>query len=94
MTTGLGLLGVEFLDLQPEISSTSWDRRFLTSMVMLPSPSHFGGGLMLAGYHNDGDLTKRQYLLVWVLHWGCQNINFQVDQLTCSKIYAAGQWLW
>ena len=64
MTTGLGLLGVEFLDLQPDVSSTAWDRRFLTSMVMLPSPSNLGGGLMWAGYDDGGDLAKRQYLLV------------------------------
>ena len=30
MTTGLGLLGVEFLDPQPDISSIDQDRRFLT----------------------------------------------------------------
>ena len=43
MTTGLGLLRVEFLDLQPDISSNAQNRRFLNSMVMLPSPSNFGG---------------------------------------------------
>ena len=69
MTTGLGLLRVEFLDLQPDISNTTQDRRLLTSMVMLPSPSDLGGGLRWAGYHNGGDLAKRQYLLVQVLHW-------------------------
>ena len=36
-TTGLGLLGVKFLDPQPDVSSIAWDRRFLTSIVMLPS---------------------------------------------------------
>ena len=49
---------------------------------------------MGAGYHNDGDLTKRQYLSVQLLQWGWWNINFQVDRLTCSKTYAAGEWLW
>ena len=53
-----------------------------------------GGGLMWTG-HNDGrDLTKRQFLLVWVLHQEWQNINFQVNRLACSKTCTAGQWLW
>ena len=43
MTTGVGLLVVEFSDPQPDASSNAQDRRFLTSMVMLPSPSDFGG---------------------------------------------------
>ena len=43
MTIMLGLLGVKFSDPQPDISSIAWDRRFLTSVVMLPSPSDFGG---------------------------------------------------
>ena len=43
MTTGLGLFGVEFSDPQPDISSIAQDRRFLTSVVMLPFPSNFGG---------------------------------------------------
>ena len=42
MTTGLGLLRVEFLDPQPDVSSIVWDRRFLTYIVMQPSPSDFG----------------------------------------------------
>ena len=49
---------------------------------------------MVAGYHDGGDLAKRQYLSVRFLHWGWQDINFQIDRLTCSKTYAAGQWLW
>ena len=43
MTTGVGLLGVKFLNLQLDISSTAWDRTFLTSIVMPPSPSDLGG---------------------------------------------------
>ena len=43
MITGLGLLRVKFSDLQPDISNTAQDRRFLTSTVMLPSPSNFEG---------------------------------------------------
>ena len=43
MTSGLGLIRVNFLDLQPDVSNTAWDRRFLISMVMLPSPSDLGG---------------------------------------------------
>ena len=62
MTTGLGLLRVKFLDLQPDISNTAQDRRFLTSMVMLPSPSDFGGGLKWTGYNEGEGLVKRQYL--------------------------------
>ena len=41
--TGVGLFGDESLDPQLDISSTAWDRRFLTSIVMLPSD--FGGDL-------------------------------------------------
>ena len=94
MTTGFGLLGVEFSDLQPDVSSTTRDRRFLTSMVMLPSLSDLGGGLMGAGYHGGGDLANRQYLSVWLLCQGWQDVNFQVDGLACGKAYAVGQWLW
>ena len=43
MTTGFGLLRVEFLDPWPDVSGIVWDRRFLTSKVMLPSPSDLGG---------------------------------------------------
>ena len=42
-TTGFGLLRVEFSDPWPDMFSIAQDRRFLTSMVMLPSPSNFGG---------------------------------------------------
>ena len=40
-TTGVGLLGGKCLDPQLDISSIAWDRRFLTSIVMLTS--NFGG---------------------------------------------------
>ena len=40
-TTGVGLLGDECSDPQLDVSSIIWDRRFLTSIVMLPSD--FGG---------------------------------------------------
>ena len=43
MTTGCSLLGVELSDPWPDISSVAWDKRSLTSLVMLPSPSNFGG---------------------------------------------------
>ena len=39
--TGVGLLGDECSDPQLDVSSTAQDRRFLTSIVMLPS--NFGG---------------------------------------------------
>ena len=42
MTTGFGPFRVKFLDPQPDISSIAQDRRFLTSMVMLPSSSNLG----------------------------------------------------
>ena len=42
MTTGFGLLGVEFLDPWPDMFSITQDRRFLTSMVMLSSPDFRG----------------------------------------------------
>ena len=41
--TGVGLLGDKYLDPQLDVSSTASDRRFLTSIVMLPS--NFGGDL-------------------------------------------------
>ena len=49
---------------------------------------------MRAGYHDGGDLAKRQYPLIQFLHQGWWDIDIQVDRLTCSKTYAAGQWLW
>ena len=63
----VGLLGDECLDPRLDVSSIGWDRRFLTSIVMLPS--NFRGGLVGTGYYDGGDLTKRWYLLVWLLHW-------------------------
>ena len=42
-TTGVGLLGDECLDPQLDISSIAWDRRLLTSVVILTSD--FGGDL-------------------------------------------------
>ena len=53
-----------------------------------------GAGLIWTGHNDGGDLTKRWYLLVWVLHQEWQNINFQVNRLTCGKTYATGQQLW
>ena len=49
---------------------------------------------MRAGYHDGGDLAKRQYLPVQLLHWGWQDIIFQVDRLFCGKTYATAQQLW
>ena len=43
MTTGFGLFGVKFPDPWPDVSNITWDRRLLTSMVMLTSLSNFGG---------------------------------------------------
>ena len=42
MTTGFSLLRVEFPGPWPDISNMAQDRRLLTSMVMLTSPSNFG----------------------------------------------------
>ena len=42
MTAGCGLLRVELSDLWPDISSITQDKRSLTSLVKLPSPSDFG----------------------------------------------------
>ena len=42
-TNGFGLLGVEFLDPGPGTCSTTEDKRFPTSQVMLSSPSDFRG---------------------------------------------------
>ena len=41
-TTWFSLLGVEFFDPWPVVSNITWDRRLLTSMVMLTSPSNLG----------------------------------------------------
>ena len=49
---------------------------------------------MGTSYHNGGDLAKRWYLLVWLLHRGWQDIKFQVHRLACGKTYATGQCLW
>ena len=43
MVTGCGLLRVELSDPWPDVSSIAWDKRSLTSLVMLPSPSDLGG---------------------------------------------------
>ena len=40
-TAGVGLLGDQCSDPQLDVSSIAWDRRFLTSIVILPSD--FGG---------------------------------------------------
>ena len=48
---------------------------------------------MGAGYHSGGDLANRWYLLVWLLYQEWQDVNFQVDRLTCGKAYAIGHWL-
>ena len=39
---GFSLFGVEFPDVCPDMSNTTWDRSSLTSMVMLTSLSTFG----------------------------------------------------
>ena len=93
MTTWVGLLGVKFSDLQPDVFCTAQDRRFLTSMVMMPSLPN------LEGWTYKG----------WLSQWwrpcqeavpfspappaGWQNINFQ-DRLACGKAYTTGQQLW
>ena len=85
MTTGFGLFGVEFPDPWPDMSNITWDRRLLTSIVMLTSPSNFGGGgLMGAGYNDGGAFASGQCLPVWLLCHGLQHVNFQVDRLTSS----------
>ena len=43
MAIGCSLLRVELSDPWPEVCSIAWDKRSLTSLVMLPSPSNFGG---------------------------------------------------
>ena len=43
MTMGCSFLRVELLDLWPDVSSIAQDKTSLTSLVMLPSPSDFGG---------------------------------------------------
>ena len=82
------------MDPWPDVFSTIHERRFLTSMVMLPSPSNFGRGLAGAGYKDGGDLANRQCLLVQFLCWGWWDVNFQVDGLASGKTYVVGQWLW
>ena len=43
MTTGCSLLRAELLDPWPDVSGTTQDKRSVTSLVMLPTPSDFGG---------------------------------------------------
>ena len=46
-TMGSSLFGVEFPDACPDVSNTTQDRSSLDSMVMLTSPSSFGGGALM-----------------------------------------------
>ena len=51
-------------------------------MVILTSPSDFGGGgLMGAGYIDGRAFANRQCLPVWLLCQGLQDVNFQIDGL-------------
>ena len=44
---GSSLFGVEFPDTCPDLSNPTQDRSSFTSMVMLASPSTFGGGALM-----------------------------------------------
>ena len=46
---------------------------------------------MGAGYYDGGELANRQFLSVWFLCQGLQDVNFQVDRLTSGKAYTIGQ---
>ena len=78
-TTGIGLLGDKCLDPQLDAYNIAQDRRLLTSVVILPSD--FGG-----------DLWELATRMVETSSRG--GINPQVDRLTYSKAYTAGQQLW
>ena len=71
MTAGCGLLGFELLDLWPDISSIAQDKRSLTSLVMLPHPSDFGGvdlwGLAITMVETS---SVGGTFWSWLLHWG------------------------
>ena len=46
-TTGFSLLGLEFIDLCPDMSNTAKVKSSLTSVVMLTSSSAFGGVILM-----------------------------------------------
>ena len=76
MVTGCSLLGVELSDLWPDISSITQDKRSLTSLVMLPSPSDFGGvdlwGLAIMMVETS---PRGSTFMVWLLHLGWWDVN-------------------
>ena len=67
-TAVVGLLGDDCLDSQLDTSSTAQDRRLLTSHSH--TAFQFWGIFVWTGYQGGGNLTKRQYLLVWFFHRG------------------------
>ena len=91
-TTGVGLLGEECLDLQLDVSSTAQDRRFLTSVVMLPS--NYGGYLWGLATMMVETLPRGGVFWSGSSIGGDRAINPQVDRLACSNAYTAGQWFW
>ena len=91
MTTGVGLLGVKFLDPQPDISSKAWDRRFLTIMVMLPSPSNFRGWTYVGWLSQWWRPHQEAVPFSLAPLPGRVGYQFQVDRLTCNKTYPIGQ---
>ena len=89
-TTGFGLLGVEFSD-HGQMCPASLEIGYsLPQWSCCPLLPILGGRLMGADYYSGGDLANRQYLLVWLLCQGWQDVSFQVDRLASSKTYAIG----
>ena len=63
-TFGFHLLGVELPDVCSDVSKTAWDRRSLTSVVMLTSPSTYGrGGWMGLAIKLEGEWLLRGWAL-------------------------------
>ena len=64
-TAAVGLLWGDCLDSQLDTSNTAWDRRLLTSVVILPSGLRGDlGGL----FTRTVGMSKRWHLPIWFLH--------------------------
>ena len=92
ITAVVGHLGDECWDSQLDTSSTAWDRRLLTSIVILPSD--LGGDL-------EGLVIRMVGMsLTGGIFWsgsstgGWREINPQVDMFACNKAYTTVQQLW
>ena len=75
--TGFGLFGVEFTDPWPDMSNITWTPYFHGHADL--SFQFRGSGLQGAGYNGSGVFANGQCLLIQLLYYGLQDVNFQVD---------------